>query len=225
MIDDESFAANVTNEGGVEGTFRLLRNVGGLWLLDECRRCWAEEGSVLTFDELVSLAADAPSFLAFVDPSAELFLEPGDMPARIREFCRVTGQREPRSPGEVVRCVLESLALKHAETIDVLHEVNGVAPRSLHVVGGGARNALLCSWTASAAGLPVLAGPEEATLVGNLLVQAMALGEIGSLREAREVSRASFEPVAYEPESSAEWQESRARFAELSNGATLEVGA
>ena len=225
VIDDESFAANVTNEGGVDGTFRLLRNVGGLWLLDECRRCWADEGSVLTFDELVSLAADAPSFLAFVDPSAELFLEPGDMPARIREFCRVTGQREPRSPGEVVRCVLESLALKHAETIDVLHEVNGVAPRSLHVVGGGARNALLCSWTASAAGLPLLAGPEEATLVGNLLVQAMALGEIGSLREAREVSRASFEPVAYEPESSSEWQESRARFAELSDGATLEVGA
>jgi rhamnulokinase len=225
VIDDWSFAANLTNEGGVDGTFRLLRNVGGLWLLDECRRCWAAEGSELSFDELASLAADAPSFLAFIDPNAELFLEPGDMPARIREFCRESGQREPGSPGEVVRCVLESLALKHAETVGVLHEVSGVAPQTLHVVGGGARNVLLCSWTASAAGLPVLAGPEEATLVGNLLVQAMALGEIGSLREAREVSRASFEPVAYEPEPSAEWQESRERFAELSNRANLKVGA
>jgi rhamnulokinase len=225
IIDDDSFAANLTNEGGVDGTFRLLRNVGGLWLLDECRRRWAEEGSKLTFDELVSLAADAPGFLAFVDPNAELFLEPGDMPARIRQFCRETGQREPVTAGEVARCILESLALKHAETINVLQEVSGARPSSLHVVGGGARNPLLCSWTASASGLPVLAGPEEATLVGNLLVQAMALGEIASLREVREVVRASFDSVAYEPEFSAEWQESRERFAQLSKGASLEVGA
>ena len=226
VIDDDSFAANVTNEGGVGGTFRLLRNVGGLWLLDECRRCWADEGSELTFDELVSLAADAPSFLALVDPSAELFLEPGDMPARIKEFCRESGQREPGTPGEIVRCVLESLALKHAETIGVLHDVTGVVPRSLHVVGGGARNALLCSWTASAAELPVLAGPEEATArreparAGN-----GARGDrLSRARPAR--SRASrSSPSSYEPEPSAAWRESRERFAELSAGASLEVGA
>ena len=223
LISNESFAANLTNEGGVEGTFRLLRNVGGLWLLDECRRRWAEEGAELGFDELLSLASDAPPFLAFVDPNAEAFLEPGDMPSRIREFCRQTGQREPGTVAEVARCVLESLALKHAETVDVLHEVTGSTPSTLHVVGGGARNALLCAWTANAAGLPVLAGPEEATVVGNLLVQAMTLGEIGSLREAREVVRASFEPVVYEPEISAGWQEARARFAELANGAGMEV--
>ncbi len=225
VITDESFAANLTNEGGVDGTFRLLRNVGGLWLLDECRRRWADDGFELSFDELVALASDAPAFLAFVDPNADAFLEPGDMPSRIRGFCRQSGQREPETVGEVVRCVLESLALKHAETVDLLQKVTGSTPSTLHVVGGGARNALLCAWTASAAHLPVLAGPEEATLIGNLLVQAMTLGEIGSLPEAREVVRASFDPVVYEPENCSGWQEARARFAELANGAGMEVVA
>jgi rhamnulokinase len=222
VINDDSFAANLTNEGGVAGTFRLLRNVTGLWLLDECRRHWAGEGTDLELDELVALAAAAPPFASFIDPNATVFLEPGDMPARIRTFCRETEQAELAGVGETVRCVLESLALKHAETIDLLHSVTGSTPSTLHVVGGGARNALLCGWTASAAGLPVVAGPEEATLVGNLLVQAMALGEIGSLQEARDVVRASFEPVVYEPASDAGWQEARARFAGLASGAGLE---
>ena len=221
VIGDESFAANLTNEGGVAGTFRLLRNITGLWLLDECRRQWAAEGTQVGYDELVALAASAPAFVAFVDPNAATFLEPGDMPSRIRAFCRETGQPEPAGVGETVRCVLESLALKHAETIRLLDSITGSTPSTLNVVGGGARNALLCAWTASAAGLPVLAGPEEATLVGNLLVQAMALGEIGSLREARDVVRASFAPVVYEPESTAGWQEARARFAALADGVGL----
>jgi rhamnulokinase len=225
VIDDRSFAANLTNEGGVAGTFRLLRNVTGLWLLHECRRSWSDEGHELGFDDLVLLAAEAAPFVALVDPNADVFLEPGDMPARIRQVCRETGQPEPAGVGEVVRCVLESLALKHAETIDLLHEVNGSPPSTLHVVGGGARNPLLCSWTASAAGLPVLAGPEEATLVGNLLVQAIALGEVGSLAEARDVVRSSFEPVVYEPVSGVGWEEARARFAALPSAAGLEVGA
>jgi rhamnulokinase len=225
VIHDESFAANLTNEGGVGGTFRLLRNITGLWLLHECRRSWADEGNELGFDDLVSLAVDAPPFLAFIDPNADVFLEPGDMPARIRQACRETGQPEPAGVGEVVRCVLESLALKHAETIDLLQVVTGSKPSTLHVVGGGARNGLLCSWTASAVGLPVLAGPDEATLVGNLLVQAMALGELGSLQEVREVVRASFEPVVYEPAVGAGWDEARARFAALPNSVGLEVGA
>jgi rhamnulokinase len=225
VINDDSFTANLTNEGGVDGTFRLLRNVTGLWLLDECRRAWASTGNEFGFSELVALAADAPPFLAFIDPNAEVFLEPGYMPSRILDFCRQTGQPEPAGVGAFARCILESLALKHAETIDLLHDVNGSTPSTLHVVGGGARNALLCAWTANAAGLPVLAGPEEATLVGNLLMQAITLGEIGSLREARDVVRASFEPVVYEPDLSAGWQEARGRFALLSNVAGLEVGA
>ncbi len=147
------------------------------------------------------------------------------MPSRLRDFCRRTAQPEPGSPGEVVRCILESLALKHAETIDILHAVSGSTPSTLHIVGGGSRNALLCAWTASAAALPVYAGPEEATLVGNLLVQAMTLGELGSLGEARDVVRSSFEPTVYEPVLGVGWREARARFAELPARAGLAVGA
>ena len=224
LISDATFAANLTNEGGVAGTFRLLRNVTGLWLLHECRRSWADRGQEHTFDELVGLARTAPRLRSFVDPNAEVFGEPGDMPSRIRQFCRQTNQPEPTGIGETARCILESLALAHAETVDMLRGVTGSDPAELHVVGGGARNELLCAWTAEATGLPLLAGPEEATLVGNLLVQAMALGEIGSLDEARDVVRASFVPTTYEPEQGAEWQEARERFTQLRE-AELEVTA
>ena len=226
LINDDTFAANLTNEGGVAGTYRLLRNVAGLWLLHECRRHWAEEGHEHGFDELVDLARSAPPLRSFVDPNADVFLGHGaDMPRRIQAFCRETGQPEPAGVGEIVRCILESLALKHAETVEMLGRVAGSAPAELHVVGGGARNELLCAWTAEAAGLPVVAGPEEATVVGNLLVQAIALGEISSLAEAREVVRASFEPTTYEPARSAEWQEARGRFAQLRSDTGLEVSA
>jgi len=213
LIDDASFAANLTNEGGVAGTFRLLRNVTGLWVLHECRRVWALEGRRLSFGQLLAQAEEAPALRSFIDPDDPAFAEPGDMPARVRAFCAHTGQEEPRDEGAVVRCVLESLALKHAATIDAVAAAAGVSPAEVHVVGGGARNELLCRWTAAASGLPVLAGPVEATLLGNLLVQAMALGEIRSLSEAREVVRVSVEPVVYEPDEAAAWREARERFA------------
>jgi rhamnulokinase len=213
VITDAAFAANLTNEGGVDGTFRLLRNVTGLWLVHECRRVWALEGNDYSFDQLVALAKEAPPLRSFVEPNDPAFAEPGDMPARVRAFCAHTGQREPVEPGAVVRCILESLALKHAQTVELLATVTGVAPREIHVVGGGARNELLCRWTAEASSLPVLAGPEEATLLGNLLVQAMSLGEIGSLAEAREIVARSVAPVVYEPRETAEWSEARERFA------------
>ena len=213
VITDAAFAANLTNEGGVAGTFRLLRNVTGLWLVHECRRAWALEGSDYSFDQLVALAKEAPPLRSFVEPNDPAFAEPGDMPARIRAFCAHTGQPEPGEAGAVVRCILESLALKHAQTVELLATVTGVAPREIHVVGGGARNELLCRWTAEASGLPVLAGPEEATLLGNLLVQAMSLGEIASLAEAREIVARSVAPAVYEPRETAEWSEARERFA------------
>jgi rhamnulokinase len=212
-IDDATFAANLTNEGGVAGTTRLLRNVTGLWLVHECRRQWALEGAQYSFDELVALAEAAPALGPLIEPNDPAFAEPGDMPARMRAFCARTGQAEPVEPGAVVRCILESLALKHAQVVDLLGDVTGSAPSEIHVVGGGARNELLCRWTAEASGLPVLAGPEEATVLGNLLVQAMALGELASLEEAREVVRASFSPSVYEP--TGDWREARARFDEL----------
>jgi rhamnulokinase len=214
VIDEAAFAANLTNEGGVGATFRLLRNVTGLWLLHECRLAWALDGCVHSFEELLALAGAAPALRSFVDPDDPVFAEPGDMPARVRAFCAQSGQAEPDDPGAVVRCILESLALKHAEAVDAVASVAGVSPREVHVVGGGARNELLCRWTAAASGLPVLAGPEEATLLGNLLLQAISLGELASPTEAREVVRASVAPVVYEPEDAAAWQEARERFAQ-----------
>ena len=225
LITDETFAANLTNEGGVGGTFRLLRNVTGLWLLHESRRTWASQGRELSFEELTSLAQTATPLRSLVDPDDDSFVTPGDIPARITDFCRRTGQPEPEGPGALARCILESIALKHATTVDLLREATGTEPAELHVVGGGARNELLCRWTAEATGLPVVAGPEEATLIGNLLVQAMAMGELGSLREAREVVRASFVPTVYEPSESSEWTEARKRFAELASRSPLEVGS
>jgi len=225
LINDATFAANLTNEGGVGGTYRLLRNITGLWLLHECRRSWAEQGQEHSFAELVALARTAAPLRSFVDPNADVFLEPGDMPRRIQTFCKETKQPEPGSVAQTVRCVLESLALKHADTIEVLRRVTGVEPAEIHIVGGGARNELLCAWTAQAAGLPVIAGPEEATVLGNLLVQAMALGELASLEEARAVVRASFAPTSYEPEGAADWQEARERFAQLCDTSAVEVSA
>jgi len=224
VITDATFAANLTNEGGVGGTARLLRNVTGLWLLHECRRAWSLEGRELTFAGLVALAEEAPPLRTFVDPNDPVFLEPGDMPARIREFSVRTGQPVPEEPGAVARCVLESLALAHAESVELLASVTGSSPQEIHVVGGGSRNELLCRWTANAARLPVLAGPEEATLLGNLLVQAIALGEIASLDEAREVVRRSVVPTVCEPVDDAGWGEARERFARIAPVA-LEVGA
>jgi rhamnulokinase len=224
LITDESYAANLTNEGGVSGTFRLLRNVTGLWLLHESRRVWATAGLGQSFDDLVGLAEAAPPLRSLIDPDDESFAVPGDMPARIGEFCRRTGQPAPDDPGSTSRCILESVALKHATTVDLLRATTGREPRELHIVGGGARNHLLCQWTADATGMPVIAGPEEATLIGNLLVQAMTLGELGSLEQARDVVRASFVPTTYEPSLSSEWAAARGRFAALvTSGAALEV--
>jgi rhamnulokinase len=223
LITDAAFAANLTNEAGVDGTFRLLRNVTGLWLLHECLRTWALEGRKWSFDELVALADEAPPLRSFVEPDDETFAEPGDVPARIRAFCAATGQPEPVEPGAVVRCILESLALKHAQAVELLGSVSGVAATEIHLVGGGARNELLCRWTAAASGLPVVCGPEEATLVGNLLVQALSLGELSSVAEARQVAALSFPSATYEPAATAEWQDARGRFDEVTKRASLEV--
>jgi rhamnulokinase len=211
-IDDRTFAANLTNEGGVAGTFRLLRNVTGLWLLHECRRAWAHEGHDWDFDDLVAMAEQAPPLRSLVDPNDPGLAAPGDMPIRIRAFCERTGQEPPGTPGEVVRCALESIALGHRHALALLREAAGAEPPEVHVVGGGSRNRLLCQWTADASGLPVLAGPEEATLIGNLAMQAIALGELASVTEAREIVSASFAPVVYEPRDREAWEEAYGRF-------------
>jgi rhamnulokinase len=220
LIDERAFAANLTNEGGVDGTFRLLRNVNGLWLLHECRRAWSAQGDRRDFGELVAIAEQAPPLRSFIDPNDPVFLGLGNMPGRIRDYCAATQQEVPREQAEVVRCVLESLALKYRETIDVVTAAAGVTGSEVHVVGGGALNAVLCQWTADATGLLVQAGPVEATEIGNLAVQAIGLGELASLEEARAVIRDSFAQTPYEPRQAAAWAEAFERFKRITDSSS-----
>lgn len=185
VLTERARAANFTNERGLDGTTRFLRNIMGMWLLEECRRTWAEQGQPVSHPELSAEAAAAPPFAAVIDPDDPSFLPPGDMPARIAAYCRRTGQQPPATRGSLVRTVLESLALAHAR---VLAEAAALADREvgvIHLVGGGSRNELLCQLTADAAGLPVVAGPVEATAIGNLLVQARARGLVGDREDMR----------------------------------------
>ncbi|MGP3636122.1 rhamnulokinase [Streptomyces sp. 24-1644] len=185
VLSDRSRAANFTNERGVDGTVRYLRNIMGMWLLEECRRAWNQEGTAPSLAELLDDAARTRPFTAILDPDDAAFLAPGDMPARIDAFLVRTGQTPPDSPGGYVRCVLESLALAHRRTLRQAAELAGRDLTRIHLVGGGSRNELLCQWTADATGLPVTAGPAEATALGNILLQARAHGLVGDLADMR----------------------------------------
>ena len=215
VITKESLEHNFTNEGGVEGTFRFSRNIMGLWLVQECRRTWARQGEKLSYAELTEMAAEADPFLAAVDPDYEEFLPPGDMPSRIRAFCERTGQRVPQTKGAVVRCALEGLALRYRWVLERLEGMLGQRLEPLHIVGGGTQNHLLSQLTADAIGRRVVTGPVEATAAGNVLVQAMALGHVGSLEEAREIVRDSFDLLTFEPGDDAGWDEAYARFLDV----------
>jgi rhamnulokinase len=205
VINREALEANLTNEGGVGGTFRLLKNVMGLWLLQECRRAWSVKGADMAYDELLRLAEAAPPFAAVIDPDDERLLRPGDMPARIAQLAAESGQPLGSEPGVIARCILESLALAYRRTIDQLERVCGMHIRTVHVVGGGSSNRLLCQMTADACGRAVVAGPVEATAIGNVLVQAIALGLVSTLEQARELVRRSVALETYEPKSTPEW--------------------
>ncbi len=213
VVSDVTLAANLTNEGGVGGTIRLLRNVMGLWLVQECRRALWPAGGAPTYEELAALAEAAPAFTAFIDPDDERFLRPGDLPAHARAYCAETGQPVPEDVGTLIRVILESLALRYAVAADELARASGHPIDAIHIVGGGSNHRLLCRLTAGATGLQVRAGPVEATAIGNLAVQAIAAGELASVAEARELVARSFPVVAYDPEG--DWAEARARFAAL----------
>jgi rhamnulokinase len=206
---------NFTNEGGIDGTYRLLKNIMGLWLLQQCRRSFAERGKELSYDQLAQLAAEAPPFRSLVDPDNSRFLNPPDMPKAIQEFCRDTGQPEPETEGQFARCICESLALTYARVLDGLEELTGTKIEVVHVVGGGSQNKLLNTFTANACGRPVTAGPIEATVLGNVLVQARSHGEIRSLTDIRNVVRASTEMVQFDPVDVSAWKDVRGRFAEI----------
>jgi rhamnulokinase len=215
VINADSLAYNFTNEGGVGGTFRFLKNIMGLWLVQESRRTWAGQGKSLSYDELTQMAAEAEPLRAIVDPDDGDFLKPGDMPARIRAFCKRTGQPVPESKGAIVRCALESLALKYRWTLERLEEMLERRLEPIHIIGGGTQNRLLNQLAADATGRHVMTGPIEATAIGNVLVQMMALGHIGSLAEGRQIVCASFDVETYEPQGGEEWEEAYGRFVEL----------
>src|SRR5215210_338064 len=222
VVTAEGLEANFTNEGGFGGKTRFLKNVMGLWLLQECRRTWAREGREYSYEELTRLAQAVPDAGPLLDPDHPAFLPPGDMPGRIRRFCRETHQSPPEEPGEVVRCVLESLALKYRWVLERAEEITGRRAEVIHVVGGGVQNTLLCQLTADATRRPVRAGPVEATALGNLMVQAYARGYLGSLEEIRAAVRgSSVEVHDYRPAGSAdEWDEAYERLRRVMDAAT-----
>jgi sugar (pentulose or hexulose) kinase len=215
VIGAESLAWNYTNEGGADGKYRVLKNIMGLWILQECLREWRHEKPGLNFTELVDLAEKEKPFLCFIDPDDGAFFEPGPMALRVGEYCLKTGQRAPGSVGAVVRCVLESLALKYRWAMGCGARLSGGMPEALHIVGGGSQNRMLNRFTANALGMPVVCGPVEATAIGNLLVQAKALGDVASFAEIREVVRASFDVTEVLPESGAQWDEAYGRFLKI----------
>jgi len=215
VINAETMRYNFTNEGGVAGTTRLLKNIMGLWLVQECRRTWARAGRGLSYEEMTNRAQAAPPFAALVDPDDATFLAPGDMPARLAAFCRRTGQTPPGDEGTIVRCCLESLALKYRWAIDRLECILGTTIETIHVVGGGTKNALLCQFTADACGRPVHAGPVEATAIGNILMQALGGRQLSSVSDLRTVVARSFPVTVYEPVATASWVDAAGRFATL----------
>ena len=200
VLTEASRLENFTNEVGVDGTVRYLRNVMGLWLLQESLRAWSSAGRPVALDALLGEAAGQPAFGPMVDPDDPSFLPPGDMPARIAHACRRTGQPPPETPAATVRCILESLALAHRRMVRAASRLSGREVEVVHIVGGGAANPLLCQLTADACGLPVVAGPVEATALGNALVQARAIGVIGGgLDDLRSLLRRTQRLVRYEP--------------------------
>ena len=185
VINEKSLAFNFTNEGGVCGTFRLSKNIMGLWLIQECRRTWARQGQEYSYDELTKMAAQAAPFQAIIEPDYSGFLRPGDMPARIQDFCRMTNQAVPQDKGDIIRCALEGIAFKYRWVLERAEDLLGHRLEPLHIVGGGTQNQLLSQLTADAIVRRVVTGPIEATATGNIIMQAMALGHLASLEEGR----------------------------------------
>lgn len=230
VITPHSLAYDFTNEGGVGGTFRLCKNITGLWLLQECRRTWAGQGEARSYAEWTEMAAGASPFLCVIDVDDPTFAKPGDMPERIRAYCRRTGQPVPDEKGALVRCILEGIALKYRLVLERLETMlgpsrpgsvghpGGLRLQPIHIVGGGTQSRLLSRFTADATGREVITGPVEATAAGNILVQAVALGLLGSYAEAREVVRNSFDVLAFEPGPAGGWDEAYGRLKELIGG-------
>jgi len=215
ITDERARALNVTNEGGVNNTIRLLKNVAGLWLLQECQRRWGRDGLEYTWDDMLAAAAQAEPFRSVIDPDHSDFLNPPDMPAAIAAFCQRSGQPTPESVGQIVRCCLESLALRYRWVVLALQTLVGRQLTTVRVVGGGSQNHLLCQWTADACACPVVAGPVEATALGSIVVQAIATGHLTDLAAGRRAVAASVQLETFAPQAQPGWDEAYRRFTDL----------
>ncbi|PJN55825.1 Rhamnulokinase [Paenibacillus sp. GM2FR] len=207
VIHEKARELNFTNEGGAYGTYRLLKNIMGLWILQECQRTWGREGLSYSYPELVNMADAAPAFACFIDPDDPVFLPAGDMPKRVMEYAARTNQSVPQGVGALVRCIMESLAMQYRYVLELTEELSGRKFQGLHMVGGGIHNETLCQWTANAIGKPVWAGPAEGSAIGNMVVQWIAQGELSDIWEARAVIRESFPVKTYEPKDASLWEE------------------
>lgn len=217
IITEQTAALNITNEGGVEGTTRLLKNITGMWLAERCLAEWKKEGQSYSYPEMVALAEAAPTFCAFIDPDDPSFANPSSMVTAIRDFCLRTGQRPPQSHGEIIRCIFESLALKYRKVLGLFRELAPFPIEKLHVIGGGSKNRLLNRFTADSIGIPVIAGPSEATAIGNIMIQARTAGMANTLQQMRNIIAKAVETETYLPELTRPWDEAYERFIKILN--------
>jgi rhamnulokinase len=215
IINQQALEWNITNEGGINGTVRLLKNVTGLWLIQECRRAWRNEGKHISFEDEGTLVTQCTPLRSFIDPDDPMFINPAHMPRQIQLYCRQTGQPVPESESEILRCIVDSLALRYRFVLERIEGLTQKRFAGLHVVGGGAQHRTLCQCTANALARPVWAGPQEATALGNLLVQYISSGYMKDLHHARRVVRDSFAITTYEPEDIGQWESAYARFCEI----------
>ncbi|WP_411349884.1 rhamnulokinase [Paenibacillus sp. WLX2291] len=215
VINEQALELNFTNEGGAYGTFRLLKNIMGLWIFQEFKRESERGGHHVSYADWINDTEAAPAFAAFIDPDDQLFLHAGDMRSRVRQYCRQTGQQPPDGYGEVARCIFESLVLKYRYVLELTEQLSCKTFDGLHMVGGGIQNRLLCQWTANAIRRPVWAGPAEGSAIGNLAVQWIAQGTFRDIREARAVIRDSFPVEIYEPQEQDAWEDAYGRFRRL----------
>lgn len=215
IINKDSYKLNYTNEGGINKTIRFLKNIIGLWILQECKREWDSSGEILEYNELILLAEKAKPFNSLIDPDKDAFYSPGQMVKKIVNFCKMTGQKIPETKGEITRCVLESLALKYRMAVEELEDIIGYSISEIHIVGGGSQNKMLNQFTANSTGKKVISGPVEATAIGNLMVQLLALNEVKDLEQIRTIIKNSFLIQEYEPSDLELWDEAYDRFKKL----------
>jgi rhamnulokinase len=214
IVSEKSMELNFTNEGGVEGTTRFLKNIMGMWLIQECKRIWDQEEE-LDWQEIVALSKNAKPFESLINPDDSGFLNPGNMPEAIRDYCEKTGQKVPETKGEIARCIYDSLVLKYKFTIKQIESITGKKIEKLHIIGGGANNLEMNQLTADATGIDVFAGPTEATATGNIMMQAKALGKVHSLPEIRRIIENSFEMKVYAPSPKLDWEKTYQKFVNL----------